>query len=63
MPSKPAAPLLADLGTVKSHSRPHVRKDNPFSEAGLKTLRYRRDLPGRFGCIEDVRAFCQGFFA
>ena len=39
------------------------RSINPFSEAGFKTLKYRPDFPDRFGCIEDARAFCQGFFA
>ena len=63
MTSKPVALLLSDLGIVKSHSRPHVSNDNPYSEAGFKTLKYRPDFPDRFGCIEDARAFCQGFFA
>jgi putative transposase len=63
MTSKPVALLLADLGVVKSHSRPHVSNDNPYSEAGFKTLKYRPDFPDRFGSIEDARAFCQGFFA
>jgi putative transposase len=63
MKSKPVALMLADLGVVKSHSRPHVSNDNPFSEAGFKTLKYRPDFPDRFGSIEDARAFCQGFFA
>ena len=31
--SKPVALLLADLSVTKSHSRPHVSDDNPFSEA------------------------------
>jgi putative transposase len=62
MTSKPVALMLADLGVVKSHSRPHVSNDNPYSEAGFKTLKYRPDFPDRFGSIEDARAFCQGFF-
>jgi putative transposase len=62
MTSRPVALLLADLGIVKSHSRPHVSNDNPYSEAGFKTLKYRPDFPDRFGSIEDARAFCQGFF-
>jgi transposase InsO family protein len=33
MRSKPVALLLADLGVTKSHSRPHVSNDNPYSEA------------------------------
>jgi len=63
MKSKPVALLLADLGVTKSHSRPHVSNDNPFSEAQFKTLKYRPDFPERFGCIEDSRAHCQDFFA
>lgn len=62
MASKPVANLLADLGVTKSHSRPHVSNDNPYSEAGFKTLKYRPEFPDRFGCIEDARSFCQDFF-
>jgi putative transposase len=62
MTSKSVALLLADLGVVKTHSRPHVSDDNPFSEAHFKTLKYRPGFPDRFGSIEDARLFCQGFF-
>jgi putative transposase len=62
MASKTVALLLADLGVGKSHSRPHCSNDNPFSEAHFKTLKYRPEFPGRFGSIEDGRAFCQRFF-
>ncbi|MGI8697494.1 MAG: transposase, partial [Mycobacteriales bacterium] len=62
MASKPVAFLLADLGVTKSHSRPHVSNDNPYSEAQFKTLKYRPDFPARFGSIEDARVFCHKFF-
>lgn len=62
MKSKPVAFLLADLGITKTHSRPHTSDDNPYSEAQFKTLKYRPDFPERFGCIEDSRSHCQGFF-
>lgn len=62
MTSKPVALLLADLGVTKTHSRPSVSNDNPFSEAQFKTLKYRPEFPDRFGSIEDSRAFCAGFF-
>jgi putative transposase len=62
MASKPVAMLLADLGVTKSHSRPRCSNDNPFSEAGFKTLKYRPDFPERFGSIQDARAFCHTFF-
>ena len=63
MSSKCVAMLLADLGVTKTHSRPHVSNDNPFSESQFKTLKYRPEFPKRFGCIEDARSFCRGFFA
>jgi putative transposase len=62
MKSKPVAFLMADLGVTKTHSRPHVSDDNPFSEAHFKTLKYRPDFPERFGEIEDARGFCADFF-
>jgi putative transposase len=62
MISKPVALLLADLGVTKTHSRPHVSNDNPFSEAQFKTLKYRPDFPERFGSMVDARGHCQIFF-
>jgi putative transposase len=62
MKSKPVALLLADLGVTKTHSRPHVSNDNPFSEAQFKTLKYCPQFPERFGSLEDGRAFGQDFF-
>jgi putative transposase len=63
MRSKLVAQLLADLGVTKTHSRPQVSNDNPFSEAAFKTLKYRPDFPTRFGSIEDARVHCVDFFA
>jgi putative transposase len=62
MRSKLVAELLVDLDIAKTHSRPHVSDDNPYSEAQFKTLKYRPDFPDRFGSIEDARAHCQTFF-
>lgn len=62
MTSHSVAHLLASLGVTKSHSRPHVSNDNPFSESQFKTLKYRPDFPKRFGCYEDALAFCRNFF-
>lgn len=63
MRSKPVASLLLDLEVAKSHSRPHVSDDNPFSESQFKTMKYRSEFPQRFGCIQEARAHCQAFFA
>jgi transposase InsO family protein len=62
MKAKATALLLADLGVTKSHSRPHVSNDNPFSESHFKTLKYQPRFPKRFGCIEDAKIFCRSFF-
>lgn len=56
MKSHAVAELLVDLGVVKTHSRPHVSDDNPFSEAHFKTLKYRPGFPKRFGSLPDARA-------
>ncbi len=62
MTSKPVALLLADLGVTRSHSRPKVSNDNPYSESQFKTLKHHPTFPDRFGSIQDARAFCQTFF-
>jgi putative transposase len=62
MTSKPVAMLLADLGVTRSHSRPHVSNDNPYSESQFKTLKHHPTFPARFGCIQDARSFCRRFF-
>lgn len=62
MTSKLVANLMADLGITKTHSRPHVSNDNPFSESQFKTLKYRPAFPTRFGSLQDARVFCANFF-
>ena len=62
MKSKAVAFLLADLGITKTHSRPHVSDDNPYSESHFKTMKYRPDFPERFGSIQDAHGFSDDFF-
>jgi putative transposase len=62
MTSKPVAMLLADLGVTRSHSRPHVSNDNPYSESQFKTLKHHPTFPERFGSLQEARGFCQRFF-
>jgi putative transposase len=62
MTSKPVAHLLADLGVTKTHSRPHVSNDNPYSESQFKTLKYRPDFPDRFLSYEHGHGHCATFF-
>jgi putative transposase len=62
MQSLTVAQMLACLGVVKSHSRPHVSNDNPFSESQFKTLKYRPEFPDRFSSFQEAHAFCGQFF-
>lgn len=62
MRSKMVSALLEDLAVSRTHSRPYVSNDNPYSESQFRTLKYRPDFPDRFGCCEDSRAFCHQFF-
>jgi putative transposase len=62
MKSKPVIALLSQLDVVRSHSRPHVSNDNPFSEAHFKTLKYQPAFPKRFGGFEDAHGHCTTFF-
>jgi putative transposase len=62
MKAKTVAQLLNDLGVTKSHSRPHVPDDNPYSEAHFKTLKYQPDFPGRFGSFQEALVWARRFF-
>lgn len=60
--AKPVAQLYADLGITRSHSRPRVSNDNPYSEAGFKTFKYRPDFPARFDSLAAAVAHGDRFF-
>ena len=61
MTSKTVAQLLADLEVTRSHSRPKVSNDNPYSEAWFKTLKYAPTFPDRFGSLTDAQQFMDSF--
>ncbi|MHA7156218.1 IS3 family transposase [Arthrobacter sp. TMN-50] len=61
MTSKTVAALLSDLEVTRSHSRPRVSNDNPYSEALFKTLKYGPEFPERFASVHDAAAFINGF--
>ena len=62
MTSKPVAQLLVDLTITRSHSRPRVSNDNPYSESQFKTMKYCPAFPQNFGSVADARAFGEAFF-
>ena len=61
MTSKTVAALLGDLNVTRSHSRPKVSNDNPYSEALFRTVKYVSEFPERFGSLSDARDFMSGF--
>jgi putative transposase len=63
MKSQTVAQLLAALGVVKSHSRPRISNDNPFSESQFKTFKYQPDFPDRFASYDEALAYCTEFFS
>lgn len=63
MTAKCTAQMLADLGVVRSLSRPKVSDDNPFSEAQFKTLKYAPGFPRRFSDQQHATSHCRTFFA
>jgi len=63
MVARPVVYLYAELGVIKSYSRPHTSNDNPYSESHFRTLKYRPELPDRFGSFEDAHAYCARFFS
>lgn len=62
MASNTVSQLLDNLGIIKTHNRPYVSNDNPFSESQFKTMKYCSEFPGQFSAINDAEKFCQQFF-
>ncbi len=63
MTSKKVSQLLIDLGVTRSHSRPKVSNDNPYSEAQFKTTKYMSDYPERFDSLAHARDWFDAFIS
>lgn len=63
MTAKTVAELLIDLGVARSHSRPTVSNDNPYSESQVGTMKYGVWYPERFASIDEARIWMRGFVA
>jgi len=61
MTSKKVSQLLIDLGVTRSHSRPRVSNDNPYSESQFKTVKYAPDYPERFDSLAHAREWFDAF--
>lgn len=49
--------LLAEHGVTRTHNRPRVSNDNPFSESEFRTMKHRPNYPGTFETLEQARQF------
>ena len=63
MRSSAVADLLAAFGVTKTHNRPRVSNDNPFSESEFRTMKYRPGYPGTFETIDEARAHMDAYVA
>lgn len=55
--------LFSEMKITKSHSRPRVSNDNPYSEALFKTTKYVPSFPNSFPTISEARKWCNEFFS
>ena len=62
MRSKTVAQMMADMGVTRSHSRPYVSNDNPYSESQFKTLKYGSDFPKFFRNVDEAKEFLEEWF-
>ena len=52
---------LHEQGVELSHNRPYTSNDNPFSEAGFRTMKYRPGYPKIFAELAIARAYITGY--
>jgi len=55
MRSGALADFLAAHNVTKTHNRPYVSNDNPYSESEFRTMKYRPNYPGTFDTLEVAR--------
>jgi putative transposase len=56
MRSGALADLFTEHDVTKTHNRPCVSNDNPYSESEFRTMKYRPNYPGTFESLEVARA-------
>lgn len=61
MTSNSVAMLLDKLEVTRSHSRPRVSNDNPYSEAWNKTMKYAPVFPEQFRSLPAAQQFVGEF--
>jgi transposase InsO family protein len=53
--------FLTGHGVELSHNRPYVSNDNPFSESGFRTMKYRPGYPRVFAGLDAARTYITQF--
>jgi transposase InsO family protein len=53
--------LLDAHEVTRTHNRPRVSNDNPFSESEFRTMKYRPNYPGIFDTLQQARAFMDAY--
>jgi putative transposase len=61
MRSTALADMLADREVEKTHNRPYVSNDNPFSESEFRTMKYRPGYPGIFTSLDEARVHLEKY--
>ena len=56
MRSNALADFLQAHHVIKTHNRPYVSDDNPYSESEFRTMKYRPNYPGIFTTLDEARA-------
>ena len=54
---------LREQGVELSHNRPYTSNDNPFSEAGFRTMKYRPGYPKVFTDLDTARDYIAEYVA
>jgi putative transposase len=62
MVAQPTVQLCAKLGILRSHNRPYVSNDNPFSESQFATTKQHPTFPEKFGGLMHALSWGRGFF-
>lgn len=61
MTSRLLRDFLHEHDVELSHNRPYVSDDNPFSEAGFRTMKYRPGYPKIFPDLEAAKIYLAGY--
>lgn len=62
MVAQPTVQLCSKLGITRSHNRPYVSNDNPYSESQFATAKQHPGFPKKFGGLVHALSWAREFF-